>query len=268
MKKTLIIIAIVITTGVVVFAATQKSSKTPVINLTQPDKDTIVVTPTPTPTPTPNIPTPATPPNTLTVKTDATCKQYTPFSCDEYFEGWKKTFKTVNNLSEAEFNAHVKDISVSAHKAGNNTELSVRYTAYVNDWVSESRVDDILLLKQDFKTIRTPNELYTEKDPAFSGRAGISSMILNKPLAFTGKSEAISFFATQHSVSANQVIQTRILFQYFWNVEKEPTTIGVGGESVMIINGTINESANECFIGYLGLLNKKSSLQETPCFIT
>ncbi len=193
------------------------------------------------------------------------CKNVTGYSCDEYKNGWKETFKKENNLSESEFNSYITITSVEFMPMGKNYELTIRYDIK-KDWLLVNKIDSIFLgISPQLK----PDQLPLERSVGTKGRNyGVSSVDIKSPLSFSSSDLAIEYFAGIYSQDVSKIKIFGKDFQYYWNVEKDSSNnAGQGGEPYLRLSGEINISQNKCFTGEISLINKKTVYREGPCFI-
>lgn len=191
------------------------------------------------------------------------CTKYVGYSCDAYKDGWKDLFKKENKLSELDFNKYITIDSVVMSPVGNTYELRVDYRIK-KDWVSVIRQDSMTLL---FGPYLKPNELPIENNNVTQGRIGVSSIELNKPFVFSNSNSVVNYFIEKYGIKNNNIKFDKVDFEYFWNVEKDGLSVAGGGEPYAVVRGVVDEKENKCFYGVVSLLDKKTSLNDTPCRI-
>lgn len=195
------------------------------------------------------------------------CQKLVNDGAKEYQDGWTKTFKKENNLSDSEFNAYITITTVSLRPLGLTCELSVRYTVK-KDWLLVNQVDSMTL---GVPPTISPNNLPLESDPAQSGRIGVSTIRLHDTFSFKSETEALNYFVNKYNLKGTDAkIQNRG-FQYFWNKESARKSsypfAGEGGEAFISVSGTINSGQNKCYSGELSLVSKEATYHDTPCWI-
>lgn len=195
------------------------------------------------------------------------CKDLISYDAKAYQDGWEKSFKKQNNLSDSEFNNYINIQSVSLRPAGRTCELEIRYIVK-KDW--------LLVNKADYMTLGvpptiSPGNLPLESDSTQSGRIGVSTINLNDPLVFKSEAEALDYYVDAYKLKGTDAQIQQKGFQYFWNKEMSENSgapfAGAGGEAFILISGTINENQNKCYNGELSLVSKEMIYKETPCWI-
>jgi len=253
--KTLIIVGFVIFIGIVGYFIFSQQSSSP----------TPSRMPSPTPSPTP--PDSPTQPSTQEIIMSNECGDLINYGVEAYYDGWKKTFKTENNLSELQFNDYITVTTVSLRPVGNTCELSIRYKVK-KDWFVANRIDDMAL---GVPPTITPDNLPLESDPTKSGRIGVSTINLHDSFSFKSESEALSYFVSAYNLKGTGATVQNRGFQYFWNKEAAEKSgypfAGEGGEAYITVVGTIDSGQNKCYSGELSLVTKETTFRETPCRI-
>src|SRR3989338_6833864 len=226
-------------------------------------------TPLPSPSPTPN-PFPSktpTSPSTQAPSLNNNCEGIIIYSAKEYQDGWEKTFKKENNLSDSQFNAYITIATVSLRPLGLTCELEIRYVVK-KDWLLVNQVDSMTL---GVPPTISPNNLPLESDPTKSGRIGVSTVNLSDKLSFSSQSEALNFFVDKYNLKGTGAKVQNQGFQYFWNKESAEKSgypfAGEGGEAFISVSGTLNQDQNKCFSGELSLVSKETTYHDTPCWI-
>ncbi|MEK7575739.1 MAG: hypothetical protein AAB491_01465 [Patescibacteria group bacterium] len=218
-------------------------------------------TPSPEPTPSPN------PPSTSSPSLNNNCEGLVSYSVRAYQDGWEKTFKKENNLSDSQFNTYITVTAISLQPVGNTCELAVRYTIK-KDWLVVNQVDDMTL---GVPPTISPDNLPLESDPTKPGRIGVSNVNLHDPLSFKNQTEAMNFFVDKYNLKGIGAKIQKQGFQYFWNKEGAEKSgypfAGEGGEAFISVSGTINSSQNKCYSGELSLVSKETTYHDTPCRI-
>lgn len=196
-----------------------------------------------------------------------TCNNLTNYSPKEYHEGWKKIFQTENNISNAQFDAHITVQSVSLQSLGNTCELSVKYVIK-KDWLIVNRTDSMTL---GVPVSITPNNLPLESDTTKNGRIGVSRININNKILFSSQNQALIFYLNKYNLSNTNATIKNNGFQYFWDRENAIKSgnefAGKGGEAYISISGIINQSQNKCFNGELSLSTQVTTYQDSPCAI-
>lgn len=269
----LLVIIATLVVGGGVYIYKNKKTEAPVVidtetksstqNQQQTDTKTPDQIPTPSPSPWPN----PTTPSTQTPSLSNDCSNLITYSANAYFDGWKKTFKKENNLSDSQFNSYISATAVSLRPVGNTCELTVRYTVK-KDWLNVNQVDSMTL---GVPPTISPDNLPLESDPTKSGRIGVSTVNLNDRLGFSSQSEALNFFVDKYNLKGTGAKVQKQGFQYFWNKESAEKSgypfAGEGGEAFISVSGTINQNQNKCFSGELSLVTKETTYRDGPCWI-
>jgi hypothetical protein len=215
----------------------------------------------PSPSQTPTLP------STQTPSLNNNCEGLVSYSAKEYQDGWEKTFKKINNLSDSQFNAHITITSVSLRPLGLTCELEVRYTVK-KDWLLVNQIDSMTL---GVPPTISPNNLPLESDPTKPGRIGVSTVNLHDPLSFESQTEALNFFVDKYNLKGTGAKVQNQGFQYFWNKESAEKSgypfAGEGGEVFISVSGALNQGQNKCFSGELSLVSKETTYHDTPCWI-
>jgi len=221
--------------------------------------------PSPTPTPLPSRNTPSAQTQNPSLSND--CGNLIGYSAKAYFDGWEKTFKKENNLSDSQFNSYITATAVSLRPIGNTCELTVRYTVK-KDWLNVNQVDSMTL---GVPPTISPDNLPLESDPTKPGRIGVSTVNLHDRLAFGSQNKALNFFVDKYNLKGTGAKVQNQGFQYFWNKERAEKSgypfAGEGGEAFISVSGTINQNQNKCFGGELSLVTKETTYHDAPCWI-
>jgi hypothetical protein len=273
----LLVIIAVLVVGGGVYIYENKKTEAPIIvdtktgssnqNQQQTDTKTPSQTPTPSPTPSPSPSPSPTTPLTQNPSLSNDCSNLISYSAKAYFDGWEKTFKKENNLSDSQFNSYITVTVVSLRPMGNTCELTVRYTIK-KDWLTVNQVDSMTL---GVPPTISPDNLPLESDPTKSGRKGVSTVNLRDKFSFSSQSEALNFFVDKYNLKGTGAKVQNQGFQYFWNKESAEKSgypfAGEGGEAFISVSGTINQNQNKCFGGELSLVTKETTYHDTPCWI-
>lgn len=254
-----IIVALVVGGGVYIYE--NKKTEAPVVVDTETEssnkntQQTNTKTPNQTPTPTKN----------PSLSND--CENLISYSAKAYQDGWEKTFKKENNLSDSEFNAYITINSVSLRPKGLTCELEIRY-AVKKDWLLANQIDSMTL---GVPPTISPSNLPLESDPTQSGRLGVSTVNLHDSLSFKSQTEALNYFVSAYNLKGTGAKIQQQGFQNFWNKESAEKSgypfAGEGGEAFISVSGTINQSQNKCYHGELSLVSKETTYNDTPCWI-
>lgn len=195
------------------------------------------------------------------------CEDLISYDAKAYQDGWEKTFKKENNLSDSEFNTYITVSSVSLRSVGFTCELEIEYVVK-KDWLLVNKKDNMTL---GVPPNILPSNLPLESDPTQSGRIGISKVNLHDPLSFKSQTEALNYYIDAYNLNDTGAKIQQQGFQYFWNKEKAEESgypfAGEAGEAFISISGIINESQNKCYDGELSLVSKQMTYQDSPCRI-
>ena len=236
-------------------------TETPPSNQNQQKTNTQTPTPLPTPNPSPNSP------STKTPSLSNGCENLISYSAKAYQDGWEKTFKKENNLSDSEFNTYITVSSVSLRPLGLTCELEIRY-AVKKDWLLVNQIDSMTL---GVPPTISPSNLPLESDPTQSGRIGVSTVNLHDSFSFKSQTEALNYFVSAYNLKGTGAKIQQQGFQNFWNKESAEKSgypfAGEGGEAFISVSGTINQSQNKCYRGELSLVTKETTYHDMPCWI-
>ncbi len=269
----LLVIIVALVVGGSVYIYKNKKTEAPIVvdtktqSSNQNEQQTNTKIPSQTPTPSPTRSPSPTAPLTQNPSLSNDCGNLINYSAKAYFDGWGKTFKKENNLSDSEFNSYITATAVSLRPVGNTCELTVRY-AVKKDWLTVNQIDSMTL---GVPPTISPDTLPLESDPTKSGRIGVSTVNLRDKLFFNSQSEALNFFVDKYNLKDTGAKVQNQGFQYFWNKEGAEKSgypfAGEGGEAFISVSGTLDQNQNKCFSGELSLVTKETTYHDTPCLI-
>lgn len=194
------------------------------------------------------------------------CEIDTGYSTDEYLDGWKKSFKNENNLSESEFNEYILITETKLFPIGDTCELSVRYNVK-KDWIDTSFHDQMYL---GVLGVITPDNLPRESDINVKGREGVTRINLHDDIVFKDMEMVIDFFLKEYRLNRPDVpFITSIKTQTFWEYEDNysgGTFEGTPGEMYVRIDGVNSLKENQaCYRGLVFLNTKEVSIHYDWC---
>ncbi|MBU1017007.1 hypothetical protein KJ678_02475 [Patescibacteria group bacterium] len=263
----LLVIIAVLVVGGGVYIYENKKIEAPVVidteteSSNQDQQKTDTKTPSQTPTPSPIQP------STKNPTLSNNCENLVTYSAKAYQDGWEKTFKKENNLSDSEFNAYITVSSVSLRPLGLTCELEIRY-AVKKDWLLVNQIDSMTL---GVPPTISPSNLPLESDPTQSGRIGVSTVNLHDSLSFKSQTQALNYYVSAYNLKGTGAKIQQQGFQNFWNKESAEKSgypfAGEGGEAFISVSGTINQSQNKCYRGELSLVTKETTYHDMPCWI-
>ena len=182
------------------------------------------------------------------------CDDVVKYGVKVYQDGWEKTFKNENRLSDAEFNTYITFNEVNLRPEGGSCEVNIYYTVK-KDWFIEQRNDD---LGKSIAISPSNPPIQSSSTRGF----GVARLNLHDSLSFKSDADALAYFLNLHHLGN---VGGTIVQKGFGFAEIGGTSLQ-GFEASIVVAGTFKDKENECYRGTLGLVTKKTTYNKGPCW--